>query len=101
MDERYRGPYFVVKRTPQQNYVIKNKMVKQLSNSFPLSKLKIVKNWAEFDVLVDDDTSNKDCQLIEKILNDRSRLGIKEYYVKWKGYTSDYNTWVAGTDIVQ
>jgi len=51
LDERYRGPYFIVKRTPQQNYIIKNKMGKQLSNSFPLSKLKIVKNWAEFDVL--------------------------------------------------
>jgi len=33
LDERYRGPYIIVKRTPQQNYIVKNKMGKHLSSS--------------------------------------------------------------------
>jgi hypothetical protein len=99
LDERYRGPYLIVKRTPQGNYLLKNKMGKQLSNSFPLSKLKLVKDWATFDLTADDETGNTDCQKIERILNDRVQNGIKQYYIKWQGYTSDYNTWMDGTSI--
>jgi hypothetical protein len=99
LDERYRGPYFIMKRTPQGNYLLKNKMGKQLSTSFPLSKLKVIKNWATFDLTADDEAGNIDSQKIERILNDRVHNGIKQFYIKWQGYTSDYNTWVDGTSI--
>ncbi|KAJ8018519.1 Heterochromatin protein 1 [Holothuria leucospilota] len=31
---------------------------------------------------------------IEKILKRRTRNGQKEYFVKWKGYPSKFNSWV-------
>ena len=100
LDERFRGPYFVVKRTPHQNYIVKNKMGKQLSSSFPLSKLKIIKDWAAFDLTIDDDVGNHNCQIIDRILNERTRNGVTEYLIKWNGYTSDYNSWLAEKDII-
>ena len=35
-----------------------------------------------------------DVNLIEKVLNQRTRIGKKEYYVKWKGYPDKFNSWV-------
>ena len=35
-----------------------------------------------------------DVYLIEKVLNQRTRIGKKEYYVKWKGYPDKFNSWV-------
>ena len=100
LDERYRGPYLIVKRTPTQNYIIKNKMGKHLSKSFPLSKLKIIKDWASFDLTAEDEIGNNDCQVIDRILNERSRNGVTEYLIKWHGYTCDYNSWLTEKDIV-
>ena len=31
---------------------------------------------------------------IEKVLRKRTRNGIKEVYVKWRGYSSDFNSWI-------
>jgi hypothetical protein len=36
---------------------------------------------------------------IEKILKRRTRKGIKELFVKWKGYSSKYNQWLKETDL--
>jgi hypothetical protein len=36
---------------------------------------------------------------LKRILNDRVHNGIKQFNIKWQGYTSDYNTWVDGTSI--
>ena len=37
---------------------------------------------------------------IEKILRRRTRNGIKQFFVKWLGYSDVYNSWVNDTDIV-
>jgi len=37
---------------------------------------------------------------IEKVLKKRTKSnGIKEVYVKWKGYSNDFNSWIPITDI--
>ena len=35
----------------------------------------------------------------EKVLRKRKRKGVVEYFVKWKGYSSKFNSWVAESDI--
>lgn len=35
-----------------------------------------------------------DVYRIEKVLNQRTRRGKKEYYVKWRGYPDKFNSWV-------
>ena len=35
---------------------------------------------------------------IEKVLRKRKRNGVQEVYVKWKGYNSNFNSWIPLTD---
>ena len=43
-----------------------------------------------------DDKSYK----IEKVLKTRTRQGRKEYYVRWKGYDSRYDSWVTDLEYI-
>ncbi|CAF1054696.1 unnamed protein product [Brachionus calyciflorus] len=61
------------------------------SFSFPLNKLKIVSDTA---------IDNNEFYDIEKILKDRTRRGMKEYFVKWKGFPDEENSWVKESDFV-
>jgi transposase InsO family protein len=36
---------------------------------------------------------------IDKILDKRYRRGILEYLVQWKGYTSEFNTWIPASSV--
>ena len=36
---------------------------------------------------------------IEKILFTRKRRGVKEYFVKWKGYPEKFNSWIDESDL--
>ena len=36
---------------------------------------------------------------IDKVVKQRIRNGVKEAYVKWKGYNEDFNSWVPLTDL--
>ena len=40
-----------------------------------------------------------DVYRVEKVLRKRKRKGVVEYFVKWKGYSSKFNSWVAESDI--
>ena len=36
---------------------------------------------------------------VEKVLRRRTRNGVKEIYVKWKGYNNTFNQWIPESDI--
>ena len=38
---------------------------------------------------------------IDKIIKKRTRNGLQEYFVKWKGFTDNYNSWINSTDVEQ
>lgn len=38
---------------------------------------------------------------IEKVLKTRSKKGIKQAYVKWKGYDRSFNQWISADEIVK
>ena len=40
-----------------------------------------------------------DVYRVEKVLRKRKRKGVVEYFVKWKGYSDKFNSWVAESDI--
>jgi len=37
---------------------------------------------------------------IDKILDRRVRRGILEYLVRWRGYDTDFDSWVPATEIL-
>lgn len=43
--------------------------------------------------------NDKDWYRIEKIIKERKRKGRKEYFVKWFGYPSSFNSWVGDVDL--
>ncbi|CAF0811670.1 unnamed protein product [Brachionus calyciflorus] len=63
----------------------------EMKQSYPLNKLKIVS-----DTVID----NNEFYDIEKILKDRTRRGMKEYFMKWKGFPDEENSWVKESDFV-
>ncbi|CAF0945245.1 unnamed protein product, partial [Brachionus calyciflorus] len=83
LEPRFRGPYTVVRRTRKGNYILAKSEVVEMKQSYPLNKLKIVS-----DTLID----NNEFYDIEKILKDRTRRGMKEYFVKWKGFSDEENS---------
>ena len=42
---------------------------------------------------------NDDVYRVEKVLRKRTRKGVVEYFVKWKGYPDKFNSWVSESDI--
>ena len=43
--------------------------------------------------------TNQEVYRIEKVVKKRTRNGIQEVYVKWKGYGNEFNSWIPITDL--
>ena len=83
---RYEGPFQVVTRTSHGSYVLKDGTGKVLTRHFAPSQLKLVL----------DDYEETETYEVEKILDHRASdtsAKANEYFVKWKGYSDDDNTW--------
>ena len=83
---KYRGPFTIVERTEKGNYIIENLMKERVSGTFPLQRLKVIKGK--------DVNQQDEYYRIDKILKDRKdKKGNIEVLIKWKGYSSEHNTW--------
>jgi hypothetical protein len=80
----YTGPFIVDSITKQGNYWLKTIKGKQLKTSYPISRLK--------QTNIRQIPSNETYE-VEKILDHRIINGRIMYFVKWKGYEEDENTW--------
>ena len=54
-----------------------------LRDSVPLSRLKVVHKEA----------TDSTYYIMEKILKDRHKDGVRKFLVKWEGYDSSHNRW--------
>jgi transposase InsO family protein len=75
-----------VARTSPPTYVLEDYDGEKLQGSFYDKELqRIIKT--------------DDVYKIEKIIRSRRRQGIKEYFVKWRGYPEKFNSWVKESDV--
>ena len=81
--------FTIVKRlkTEPISYLIKDDKKEILKGAFYEKELQ--------KVIVPEDKVYK----IEKILNRRQRNNKKEVYVKWEGYSKDYNQWISADEV--
>ena len=82
LDSRYKGPYTVLKRDDNDNYLLKDSTGTEVDDKFPLSKLKIVKLKL-----------NKNSTEIEKILDHKTVKNKLRFLVKWKNQDKSNNSW--------
>ena len=76
-----------VKDTKPVTYTIEDTKGKEIQGTFYETELQKTK---------------QEIYRIEKVLKKRTRSnGVKEVYVKWKGYSNDFNSWIPVTDLQQ
>jgi hypothetical protein len=83
---RYEGPYTVVQRTSTGAYTLKDGTGEILGRNYAPSQLKLVLD--DFD-----DTETYEVEAIVDHRPSRVTPHVTEYFVKWKGFSSDKNTW--------
>ena len=72
-------------RTTPPTYKIKDYDDEEIVGSFYDKELQLVTSGDVFK--------------IEKIMSTRKRKGVKEYFVKWRGYPDKFNSWVKEDDM--
>jgi hypothetical protein len=81
----WNGPYYVVRKAANGNYVLRNSVGKELPNPVPWNKLKI-----GYESL-SSANCGEEVYEIEKVLSHRMKDGQMLYLVKWRGF--EETTW--------
>jgi transposase InsO family protein len=80
-EPKYIGPYSVIRRTRNGNYVLQDEVGDMLDRHIPPDQLKLVSKKPRAQDL------EKNVYVVEKILAHRGHPGSFEYKVKWKGFS--------------
>ena len=82
LNSRYKGPYTIIRRDENDNYILKDSTGTEVDDKFPLSKLKIANLKA-----------NQDSTEVEKILDHKTVKNKLRFLVKWKNQDKSNNSW--------
>jgi transposase InsO family protein len=86
---RYEGPYKVVSRTSKGAYQLLDHDGVLLNRKYSTSQIRPVSTTHN---------EQEPSFEVERIIKHKQEEGIKFYWVKWKGYDSNSNSWVAEKD---
>lgn len=91
LHDKYKGTFIVVRRARSGNYIVKNMLGIEITNSFPRERLKVVSTIEE---------ENEPLYAYERILDDRiNEKGQQEYLIQWKsGF--EPNSWEPAENII-
>ena len=79
----------VIRRTPRPVYELEDLNKTPIEGQFYGEELSPVR--------ISDRTTYK----IDKVLKTRSRRGVKEFLVRWRGYSSDFDSWIPAKSVKQ
>jgi hypothetical protein len=83
-DPYYVGPFKVVRRHAKNGtYQVTDSAGELLKTVYPAHKLTLVEKPLDDEVHY----------VVEKILDHKGSTGARKYLVKWKGFSSEHNTW--------
>lgn len=84
--EKYQGVYTVVRVDRNGNLLLKDRAGQAMKRHVPPDQVKSLPNQSL-------DQESKDTYEVERVLKHKGEPGHFEYYVKWKGYGENHNTW--------
>ena len=85
LEPSYEGPYTIVRVTQGGAYVLQDQQGELMPKNYPPSALKLISQ--------DEPINPEDVYVVDGIVAHRKVKGKYEYKVRWKGYTSDHDTW--------
>jgi transposase InsO family protein len=102
--DKYLGPFEILEVVGNNSMAYKLKLPStyRMHNTFPISALEPYKHRPGDSLPPPQEpmaTQGEDIYTVEKILAHRGPLRKREYLVRWQGYTSEDDSWVAKTDI--
>jgi transposase InsO family protein len=92
-EPKYIGPYTIIRRARNGAYVLKDATGMILDRHVPLDQMKIVVKGSRRRKI---DESLETFE-VESILSHRGDPGAYEYFVHWKGYSADEDSWLSAT----
>lgn len=87
----YEGPYIVVNKTENGNYILKDMTGALTSRNYTPSELKLISH--------DETIPTDEIYEVEAIINHRGTEQNREYKIRWKGYSAEDDTWEKSIDI--
>lgn len=93
-EPKYIGPYTVIRRSHNGQFVLKDATGDLLDRHVPMDQLKLISKKARSK-----DNANEVFE-VNTILDHRGEPGTYEYLVSWKNYDSSHNTWEPSTNFL-
>lgn len=87
----YEGPYTVVRKTTGGSYVLRDETGVLMHRNYGPYELKLV---SKEEVVESDGRSLEKSYEVEAIMDHRGSVTDREYLVRWKHYSSDWDEWV-------
>ncbi|KAG1167055.1 hypothetical protein G6F36_012698 [Rhizopus arrhizus] len=88
----YEGPYTVVRKNQDNAYILRDETGVLMPRAYTTTELKLISN--EEVIELDDEGNEIKSFEIEAVLNHRGPPKNREYLVRWKNYSSEWDEWL-------
>ncbi|EIE92672.1 hypothetical protein RO3G_17383 [Rhizopus delemar RA 99-880] len=88
----YEGPFTVVRKNQGNAYILRDETGVLMPRSYTTTELKLISN--EEIIELDDEGNEIQSYEVEAVLNHRGPPKNREYLVRWKNYSSEWDEWL-------